>query len=270
MPRKDFIRLNVNDNYLSFGNLFRVIKEESQDVNGFIQSDLFSIIFDTLNIADSTVNNYCTGFRAINPVYKDFLRKLKSNYEKDKNAIIEIVSQIVSLIDGEKIKRNYSMLEINQNQRLINICNKLYFISKNDSDVSLIMQNKLFKLLESKMYYNFFAEVLFFVVLDKKQPINIESELKINIEKNIYDTNISINNIKDYINLQLTSGIWAIREIKELAKKNNPFACFEIASMECYGIITGKARYEEAYKYYKIAEEYNHPVASWAIRILIL
>ena len=45
--QKKFIRLNTSDNYLSFGNLFRVIKEESNITNMFLQADLFSIIFNT-------------------------------------------------------------------------------------------------------------------------------------------------------------------------------------------------------------------------------
>ena len=40
---KNFIRLNINDNYLSLGNLFRVIKEESNNTNTFWQHTLFSI-----------------------------------------------------------------------------------------------------------------------------------------------------------------------------------------------------------------------------------
>ena len=46
MSQKKFIRLNINDNYLSFGNVFRIIKEEATTTNMFLQSDLFSIIFN--------------------------------------------------------------------------------------------------------------------------------------------------------------------------------------------------------------------------------
>jgi|GEM_PF-6153090 len=70
--KKNFIRLNINDNYLSFGNFFRILKEESNNSASFWQADLFSIIFNTDSIADSTVNNYCTGFRAINSTYKNY------------------------------------------------------------------------------------------------------------------------------------------------------------------------------------------------------
>ena len=88
MPQKKFIRLNINDNYLSFGNVFRIIKEETNTTNMFLQADLFSIIFNTYNIADSTVNNYCTGLRAINPKYRNYFKELKNKFNQDKNVLI--------------------------------------------------------------------------------------------------------------------------------------------------------------------------------------
>ena len=84
MSQKKFIRLNVNNNYLSFGNVFRIIKEETNTSQMFLQSDLFSIIFNTYNVADSTVNNYCTGLRAINPKYKNYFKEMKKNMNKIK------------------------------------------------------------------------------------------------------------------------------------------------------------------------------------------
>lgn len=269
MLRKEFIRLNVNDNYLSLGNLFRIIKEESDSSNNFMQSDLFCIIFDTDEIADSTVNNYCTGLRNINLKYKNYFRELKNSYENDKDIFILTIGKILELIEDQSFNLdNINIKKINTNSKLKHICNKLYSISKNDSDVSIGLSNKLYQFLEENNLYQFFIQVLFYVVLDKKQPIYTYDNLNEVIEKNIYDTNISINDIQEFTNLQLNSGIWSIRGIKQLAKKDNPFACFELASMECYGIVTGKPRYEEAYKYYKIAATHNHPVANWAIGYL--
>lgn len=269
MLQKKFIRLNTNDNYLSFGNVFRIIKEEANSNNMFLQADLFAIIFNTYNIADSTVNNYCTGLRAINSKYKNYFKEIKNKFEQDKNILIITIGKILELIEGKEIDvDNITIEQINENFKLKHICNRLYNISKNDSDVSIILSNELYKNLEENNLYDFMAQVLFYVILDKKQPIYINEQLNDIIEKSIYDTNISFNDIQDFIKIQLNSGILSIRGIKELAKKNNPFACFEIASMEFYGIITGKARYEEAYKYYKIAAEHNHPVANWAIGYL--
>jgi len=269
MLKRKFIRLNINDNYLSLGNVFRIIKEEANNTNMFLQSDLFAIIFNTYNIADSTVNNYCTGFRAINPKYRSYFKEIENKFEQDKTVLVSTVGKILELIEGKEIKAdNVTIDQINENFKLKHICNRLYNISKNDSDVSIILSNELYKNLEENNLYDFMAQVLFYVILDKKQPIYINEQLNDIVEKSIYDTNISFNDIQEFIDIQLNSGILSIRGIKELAKKNNPFACFEIASMEFYGIITGKKRYEEAYKYYKIAAEYNHPVANWAIGYL--
>jgi TPR repeat protein len=41
-----------------------------------------------------------------------------------------------------------------------------------------------------------------------------------------------------------------------------------MASLEFYGIISGKPRYDKAYEYYKIASDNNHPIALWAIGYL--
>jgi len=269
MLQRKFIRLNINDNYLSLGNVFRIIKEEANNTNMFLQSDLFAIIFNTYNIADSTVNNYCTGFRAINPKYRSYFKEIENIFEQDKTVFVSTVGKILELIEGKEIKAdNITIDQINENFKLKHICNRLYNISKNDSDVSIRLSNELYKNLEENNLYDFMTQVLFYVILDKKQPIYINEQLNDIVEKSIYDTNISFNDIQEFIDIQLNSGILSIRGIKELAKKNNPFACFEIASMEFYGIITGKKRYEEAYKYYKIAAENNHPVANWAIGYL--
>ena len=269
MQQKKFIRLNINDNYLSFGNVFRIIKEEANTTHMFLQADLFSIIFDTYNIADSTVNNYCTGLRSINPKYRNYFKEMKNKFEKDNNVFIKTIGKILELIETSEIdSTNITIEQINNSSKLKHICNRLYTISKNDSDVSIKLSNELYKNLEEDNLYSFFIQILFYVILDKKQPIYINEQLNEIIEKNIYDTNISVNDIKDFIKVQLNSGTWSLRGIYELAKKNNPFACFEIASMEFHGIATGKPRYEEAYKYYKIAANHNHPVANWAIGYL--
>ena len=269
MKNNSFIRLNVNDNYLSLGNLFRIIKEESEITNAFLQSDIFCIIFNTYELADSTVNNYCTGFRAINSKYKEYIRSIKDKYEKNKEILIETFSKLLGLMENNSIGFNtITFKQINENIRLKHVCNRLYTISKNDSDVSIYLSKKLYQNLEENNLYDFIAQVLFYVVLEKKQPIKINEKLNDIIEKNIYDTNISVNSIQEFVKIQLNSGIWSIRGIKELAIQGNPFACFEMASMECYGIITGKPRYNLAYKYYEVAAQNNHPVANWAIGYL--
>ena len=265
--KKNFIRLNINDNYLSFGNFFRILKEESNNSASFWQADLFSIIFNTDSIADSTVNNYCTGFRAINSTYKNYIKSLKVDYQKNSSTLLPIFSEILKLIDIN-VPAKITINIFNTNEKMRHVCTRLYSICKNDSDITTNLSNRLHSNLTNNDLYNFIAEVLFYTVLDKKQPICIDENLNNIIEKKIYDTNISVNDIEDFINIQLTSGIWSIRGIYELARHGNPFACFEMASMECYGIITGKARYEKAYDYYQVAAKANHPTANWAIGYL--
>lgn len=261
---KNFIRLNINDNYLSLGNLFRVIKEESNNTNTFWQHTLFSIIFNTEDIADSTINNYCTGLRSINSKYKEQILDLKTKFNDNPKILIPILDKILNLIKNNNII--YKNIEqINKSDELKNICQKLYSISKNDIDVNKNISDKLYKLLEDNNLYYFFATVLFYVVLDRKQPIYYDDKLNRIIEENIYDTNISMRDIQDFISIQLSSWICSMRTIKELVKNKNPLACFEIGSLEYYGIITGNPRYEKAYEYYKIAAENNHPIANWVI-----
>ena len=188
MLQKKFIRLNTNDNYLSFGNVFRIIKEETNSNNMFLQADLFAIIFNTYNIADSTVNNYCTGLRAINSKYKNYFKEIKNKFEKDKNILIITIGKILELIEGKEIDvDNITIKQINENFKLKHICNRLYNISKNNSDVSIILSNELYKNLEENNLYDFMAQVLFYVILDKKQPIYINEQLNDIIEKSIYD-----------------------------------------------------------------------------------
>lgn len=269
MLKKNFIRLNINDNYLSLGNLFRILKEESVNPNSFWQSDLFCVVFNTENIADSTVNNYCTGLRAINLKYKNYYMNLREKFAKNKNVLLPTVTEILEIVnDNSYNPSSITLTKINKDTRMHSICSRLYSISKNDSDVSNKLSKILYKYLSNNDLYYFVCEVLFYTILDKKQPIYVNTSLNQFIEKSVYDTNISSSEIEQFVQMQLNSGIWSVRGIHELAKKNNSFACFEMASMEYFGIITGKPRYEKAYEYYHIAASNNHPVANWAIGYL--
>lgn len=269
MKKKKMIKLNDNDNHLSLGNIFRIIKSISINPNAFLQSDLFCTIFNCDFIGASTVNNYCTGYRGINPDYKNYLLKQKELYEDDKSIFIPTLSKILNLINnGKFISDNYSLDEINNDNKLKYVCSKLYTISKNDSDVDFSLSTKLLNHINNKDYYSFFVEVLFFAVLEKVQPKFWENILIDVIENNLNNTNISVNDVESFIQLQLNSGIWSIRGLNELANQKNPFACFEMASLEFYGIISGKPRYDKAYEYYKIASDNNHPIALWAIGYL--
>ena len=56
------------------------------------------------------------------------------------------IGKILELIDFEEVNINTITIEqINNNLKLKHICNKLYTISKNDSDVSIRLSNELYK-----------------------------------------------------------------------------------------------------------------------------
>ena len=67
--KRNYIKMNNNDKYLSFGNVVRVIKEVSNNKNA-MQLEIFSSIFDINNVNITTINNYCIGIRAIGLEYK--------------------------------------------------------------------------------------------------------------------------------------------------------------------------------------------------------
>ena len=67
---KKYIKLNNNDNHLSLGNFTRIIKENTINKTSAIQIEVFNALFNTNNINDTTVNNYCIGIRSINNEYK--------------------------------------------------------------------------------------------------------------------------------------------------------------------------------------------------------
>ena len=67
---KEYIRLNNNDDHLSLGNLFRIIKDMAKNKRAALQTEIFCTMFDIDNINDTTVNNYCLGARSIGSDYK--------------------------------------------------------------------------------------------------------------------------------------------------------------------------------------------------------
>ena len=269
MKNNNFVRMNVDDNHLSLGNIFRVIKEESANEN-FVQADLFSAVFSIEDIADSTVNNYCTGKRAINQIYRKRYIDLREEMKENIFAMKPEVVTILSILDNDFYPNKIDIRIVNNSPKLSIVCERLYNISKNDSSVTIEFTDKLRDYLENGNLYSFMAETLLFAVLEKKQPVFLEEEGASMIQKQLYDTNISAKDINDFMNIQLNSGIWSIRGVMNLAKKGNPFACYEMASYEFNGIITGTPRYDRAYKYYKIAADQKHANANWAVGYMYL
>ena len=76
---------------------------------------------------------------------------------------------------------------------------------------------------------------------------------------------MSSSGLEEYLSLKLTESINFDFNMKQIALEGNAYACFEIGSNEYCGYVTGKPRYEEAYKYFKIAASYNHAGALYMI-----
>lgn len=265
MQKNNYIKLNDTNDYLSIGNFFRVIKEESNCKNTFLQSEFFCSLFDIQTIADSTVNNYLTGFRAINSIYKEKIIKKKNNFIKDSSSFLPTIYKIMSVLENKLIS-GYPMDEINNNIKLYNVCSTLYDIAKNDLDIPKQFLENIHSLLNANNLFEFTANVFFFVVLDKKQPVSFENKLMKSINDTLKHTNISPNQITDFMNTQLEESMWSsLRKINELAKGKNAFACLQMAFYEFYGLIAGYPRYIKSYEYYKIAANQSHPAANWAI-----
>ena len=270
MNKKNYVKLNNNNRHLSLGNLFRILKEEANNKNFTIQSEIFCILFDIDSISDTTVNNYCTGVRAINSKYKSIYVNLKNKFQKDETIFKDIILNIIATIDSKNvfISRDYfkqSIDVINNNQKFNKVCLRLYNISKNDIEVTQEFSSQLKKLLDNKNLYRFFIEILFFTILDKKQPVYIEDKFMDTLDDFLYSSEVSSDDAIDFVTVQLKGGLWSIRGIHELAKKGNPYACFEMGSLELYGEVAGYPRYQESYEFYKIAAQKSHPNAIWAL-----
>lgn len=269
--KKKFIKLNNNDNNLSLGNLCRYIKEISINKVFASQTEVFCAIFDVEDAIDSTVNNYCIGYRSIGSDYKDIYYNFKKKYYKDEFVMVNVVLSIVSILDAniyslEDDKEKLNL--INNNERLKKLVNSLYNLAKNDTsiknDFTINIKNKI-----NDSLYEAFCEILFYIVLEKKQPIYIDNLVKDAIENILNKTNISMNDLEKFLNIQFMDGINYIYSIKQMTKDGNPYAAFELGMMEYNGAMVGYPRYNKCYEYLKIAASSNHPRANFMIAWLI-
>ena len=265
---KKFIKLNKDYNHLCIGNLINVIKEESKNKTGAIQSEVFASLFDIDYINESTVNNYCIGARSIGDKYKQIYINLKNKYKKNHLVFIPIINNILTITSGS-LYQTEDLSIINSNPELKSIVNKLYNISKNDLTISKEFTLNLNNLIENNLYYEALVEILTYIVLEKKQPIYEEDKIKNTIEDIITKTNISSKDLQDFLLLELDEGINFSYQIRNLANTNNAFANYQIGLEYYRGEVTGRPDYIEAYKYFKKASEYNHPSAYWMIANMI-
>ena len=263
--KKEYIKMNNNDDHLSLGNLFRLIKELSKNKSSALQTEIFCFLFEIDEINDTTVNNYCVGCRGIGNDYKQIYLNKQKRYTKDDTIFEDIIINILSIIDGRIYVTDNKREFINKNESMASLCKKLYNIAKNDKSVNTEIITEVNVLLKENDLYKAFVELLFFIVLQKRQPL-YESDLKKEVIENILnDTYMSSSGLQEYLILKLTESINFDFNMKKIALEGNAYACFEIGSNEYCGYVTGKPRYEEAYKYFKIAANYNHAGALYMI-----
>ena len=265
----EYIKLNNNDNHLSLGNLFNIIKKISKNKTGAIQTELFCILFNIENISETTVNNYCTGFRTINSIYKQIYINYQKKYPTNKEILIPTITNLLSIIDGI-IYNNLTIKELNNIYSLKILIEKLHPLVKNDIYVQHKLKKEILSNIKNNNYYEALSNILFFIILDKKQPLYTHEEIKETIENISRNTNISINDLKSYLEIQFKEGISLIPSLKKLANNNNPYALHELGNLEYNGIIKGYPRYEEAYNYYLKSASYDHPTSNWMLSHMII
>lgn len=268
MKRK-YIKLNDNYSHLSLGNIISVIKEESKNKTSAIQSEVFCAIFNIDYMNESTVNNYCIGSRSIGNDYKQIYINLKRKYEKDNTIFLDIIDNLLTIINGS-IYDIKNIETINKNNCLKNITNKLYNISKNDFYVPIELTTKFRELINKENYYTLFIEMLFYAILEKKQPLYEDEIIKNVIETILQNTDISVNDLQNFLLLELNEGINFSHSIRNLANNNNPYALYQLGILEYRGEFTGTPRYDKAYKYFENAALNNHPSAYWMLGNMII
>jgi len=94
--KKQYIKMNNNDEHLSLGNLFRIIKDSSRSKVSALQSELFCTLFELESINDTTVNNYCVGCRSIGSSYKQVYLNKEKRYNTNKDEFTDNIIGILS------------------------------------------------------------------------------------------------------------------------------------------------------------------------------
>ena len=252
--KKKFIKMNDNINYVSLGNIINIIKKHSKVEASGIQIEVFCGVFNINDIKTTTVNNYLIGYRPIGIEYKKIYLDLKENYSNNKEIFIPIFANIISILEEKIIKpENLNIKIINENTRIKNVC--LDIVKLKDENIDY---EKINNYIENNNYYEAFINLLFYAILENKQPIF--DEVIINI--NEYE-------LKEYLKINLYEGISYINSLKALALKGNMYANAQLGSLEYSGIISGKTDYEKCYEYYMKASLKGHPKATWMVGNLI-
>lgn len=263
-----YVKMNNNQKELSLGNFCRIVKEQSLNKSYAGQPDVFYAIFLVEDVSDSTINNYCIGYRTIATEFKKIYQKRKKypNEEFD-----ETIQNLISIIKGN-IYSELTHEEIKKEAKttLKKLVIELYNIAKNDKTVPNEFTKKINEYIKKEKIYECICEILLFIVLEKKQPVYIDKTRREIFESMLNNTNISMNDLEQFLKIQLKDGINYTYSLKKLTKENNPYASFELGEMEYSGLMSGSPRYVKAYEYFKIAASQNHPRANWLIGKMLL
>ena len=152
---------------------------------------------------------------------------------------------------------------INQNGELKKICCKLYNIGKNDASVNndhICLFRELYK---NENYYELFANLIMFAVLEKKQPLYVDEKIKNVVETILENTDISVNDLQNFLILEMNDGSNFDFSLVNLANQDNPYANYELDKKEYRGEFEGKPNYGKAFNYFEKAASKNHPSAYW-------
>ena len=79
--KKNFIKMNNNQNQLSLGNFCKIVKELAQNKSFANQTEVFYCLFGVDNVSDSTINNYCIGYRSIGTEFRQIYIKYKKTLQ---------------------------------------------------------------------------------------------------------------------------------------------------------------------------------------------
>lgn len=264
-----YVKMNNNQKHLSLGNFCRIIKELSLNKAFANQTEVFYAIFAVDDISDSTINNYCIGYRSIGADFKQIYIKRKKYPNKEFD---ETFLSLISIIKGQVYnnKSHEELIKLLNDKLIKKLIIELYNLAKNDETVDADFTKKIGKYIKEERIYDSLCEILLYIVLEKKQPIYIDRTQREMIENILNNTNISINELEQFIKVQLHDGINYTYSLKKLAKEKNPYASFEIGNLEYTGMMMGYPRYIKAYEYFKIAAEKNHPRANWLIAKMLL
>ena len=267
MKRK-YVKLNDGYSHLSLGNVINVIKEESKNKSSAIQGEIFCAIFKIDDINNSTVNNYCIGSRGIGDNYKQIYINLRKKVDKDKSIFKDIIGNILTIVEGTIYGEN-NIYVINQNRELKNICCKLYNIAKNDTSVNSDYICLFRDLYKNENYYELFANLVIYAVLEKKQPLYEDEKIKNMVETILENTDISVNDLQNFLLLELNDGSNFDFSLMNLANQGNPYANYELGKKEYRGEFDGNPNYVKAFNYFEKAALKNHPSAYWMMGNMI-